>query len=109
METDWEKKDMRIGWMNINSSCANILAARITAGLFKPKNNQEAMKELLDMISVEFSEFQTVGVVKPSLPTSGSTGKFYCTHCQKEITEKVKDFSERKFLTALCMECQKEL
>ena len=105
METDWEKKDMRIGWMNCNTSASIIIAARINAGLYKPKDNKEAMKELLDCISIEFAAFQNIDSNKEK-PIEKSTGKFYCTDCNKEITEKIKDFSERKYLKPLCMDCQ---
>lgn len=103
METDWEKKDMRIGWMNINSACAGIIAARINAGLFKPKDNKAAMQELLDSIGIEFAAFQNIGLKEVQPP---AVGKFYCTDCNKEITVAEKEFSERKYLKSLCRDCQ---
>jgi hypothetical protein len=109
---DWELKDRRIAWMNINSACSTILAARITSGLYKPKNNKEAIAELLDAIDIEFQSFLNIGssskVVKSETPKPVSSGKFYCTICNKEVSEKVKDYSERKFGKPLCYECQNE-
>ena len=56
-ETDWELKDRRIAWMNINSACASVVAARINAGLFKPKSREDAIQDLLSSITIEFEAF----------------------------------------------------
>ena len=101
VETDWELKDRRIAWMNCNTSASVIIAARINAGLFKPKDNKEAMKELLDAITIEFGAFLDMSLEKKIKKAS-----WFCTLCNKEITEKVKAFSEDKFGRALCYECQ---
>ncbi len=50
-----------------------------------------------------------------SAPTTGDQGshdqeggKPVCSQCGREITEKIADFSTRKFGVPLCMKCQKE-
>lgn len=35
--------------------------------------------------------------------------KLYCSSCNKEVSQKVADFSQDKFGTILCMDCQKEV
>jgi len=59
-ETDWELKDRRIAWMNINSACASVVAARINAGLFKPKSREDAIQDLLSSITIEFEAFLNI-------------------------------------------------
>jgi len=120
-EPDWEKKDLRIGWMNINSACSNILAARINAGLVKHDDNKDAVKDLLDMIGVEFAGFQKIG--NSVLPEEKVVGKsevtkeqpaFVCERCARKgkdtkITSGIASFSMKKFGEQLCMECQKHV
>ena len=50
-----------------------------------------------------------------SIPATGDQGghdqkdgKPVCSQCGREITEKIADFSTRKFGVPLCMKCQKE-
>jgi len=126
---DWELKDRRIAFMNINSAVAQITAARINAGLFKPKDNKEAMKELLMGIEIEMSQFlnissktsipspvqeqktETKGVCSsPTVPPSSSSPKNrVCEECKQNITEKVAEYSHNKFGKQLCFKCQKEV
>lgn len=118
-ETDWELKDRRIAWENINSGCSQILSARITAGLFKPKDNKDAMKELLDSIGIVYASFLDLNgisggaeknkrepeassqtqnspfVIPPSGSPSPPTG-WYCDICSMQITDKEKKYSEDK-------------
>ena len=58
----WEKKDRRMAWMNINTACSTILAARIQAGIITPKNKEDTIKELLDMIRIEYAEYLTIDI-----------------------------------------------
>lgn len=58
----WERKDRRVAWMNINNACSQILAARINAGLYKPKDKTETIKELLDMIHLEYADFLSLEI-----------------------------------------------
>ena len=123
-EPNWELKDRRMAWMNMNSACSNILSARIEAGLFKPKDNAAAMKELLDAINIEFSAYLTLGTGDvntcggeertPSTiaPKSEELAKkqdwkWFCG-CGKGVSDKVKNFSEDKFGEVLCFDCQKK-
>ena len=119
-EPNWELKDRRMAWMNMNTACSNIISARITAGLFKPKNNTEAMKELLDAIGIEYSAYLTIGVDgKPeSSKKEESASKamkkaslpFVCMKCQKGVSEKVKAYSEENFNGEVyCFDCQNEI
>ena len=118
-EPNWELKDRRMAWMNMNSACSNILAARIEAGLFKPKDNKEAIKELLDAIGIEFSVYLTLGIGEgspkggeekplPQKPKGKTDYSFFCSECNVGISEKVKDYSESNFGLALCFDCQKK-
>jgi len=82
-----EKKDKRIAWMNINTACSQIVSARINAGLYKPKDNKEAIRELLDAIQIEYSDFLSLTPEEPKTteenqPTEPTTGK--------DATEKMK-------------------
>ena len=120
METDWERKDRRIAWMNINTACSQIIAARIQAGLYKPKDTREAMKELLAAIGIEFEGFLTIGSgdgtthggEERTTPTPVSVeqsggGNWFCG-CGKPVSQKVKDFSEDKWGEIMCFDCQKK-
>lgn len=112
-DSDWERKDRRIAWMNTNTACSQIIAARIQAGLFKPKNNKEAMNELLDAINIEFSQFLTLEVGEESkqketiAPKKMEQAKWFC-ECGKPCSDKVKNFSEEKWGVTLCFDCQKK-
>lgn len=115
-DMDWERKDRRIAWMNTNTACSQIIAARIQAGLFKPKNNKEAMSELLDAINIEFSQFLTldIGEEKPQCETVApkeerkpEQAKWFC-ECGKPVSDKVKAFSEDKWGVIQCFDCQKK-
>jgi len=44
----------------------------------------------------------------PSTKPQGDHGPLVCSQCGREITEKIADFSTRKFGVPLCMKCQKE-
>ena len=123
---DWELKDRRIAFMNINSAVAQITSARINAGLFKPKDQKEAVKDLLMGIEIEMSQFLNIssktsipshqeqkteakGVSSPSVPPSSSSPKNRaCEECGLGITEKVADYSSKKFSRQLCFDCQKK-
>lgn len=112
-DVDWERKDRRIAWMNINTACSNIIAARIQAGLLKPKNNTEAMKELVDAINIEFSQFLTLEAGEETPRTTMTVApkqeasKWFCD-CGKPVSEKVKNFSEDKWGSIMCFDCQKK-
>jgi len=124
---DWELKDRRIAFMNINSAVAQITAARINAGLFKPKDQKEAVADLLKGIDIEMSQFLNIssktsipspiqeqkteskGVSSPISPPSSSSPKNRaCEECGLGITEKVADYSSKKFSRQLCFDCQKK-
>ena len=127
-EPNWELKDRRMAWMNMNTACSTIIAARIEAGLYKPKDNKEAMKELLDAIGIEFSVYLTLGTgdgtscggeEKPSVTiapqtvpkktkTNGEKHEWFCSTggCGNPVSDKVKTFSEDKFGRILCFSCQ---
>ena len=123
-EPNWELKDRRMAWMNMNTACSNILAARIEAGLYKPKDNKEAMKELLDAINIEFSVYLTLGtgdgsscgeessIAPQKVPKKVKAEKqeWFCSTggCGNPISEKVKVFSEDKFGRILCFSCQEK-
>ena len=115
-EPDWERKDLRIGWMNINTACSNILAARINIGL-KHTDNAAAVKDLLDMINIEFAEFQKVGEKEATETTKESSKEspsYVCERCSRhgkdtKITSGVADFSRKNFGEQLCMDCQKHV
>jgi len=53
------------------------------------------------------------GLQDSTPPASRTTegAKFYCSNpsCGKEISEKVKEYSEKQFRVALCWECQEPL
>lgn len=125
METDWELKDRRIAWMNCNTSASVIISARINAGLFKPKDNKEAMKELLDAIGIEFGAFLSIvgdKPVSPGIPVKSETPKqttngklkdtntkdqvYVCTDCNLDITWQEMKYSEKFYGVALCRNCQ---
>lgn len=106
-DINWELKDRRIAWMNINSACAEILSARISMGCVSHKTNKEAVDDLLSMIEVEYNAFLCVSSDdKPKV--ADSSGKFFCTECNKEVTEKIKNYSEKHFGMVLCYDCQKQ-
>jgi hypothetical protein len=46
--------------MNCNTSASVIIAARIQAGIYKPKDNKEAMKELLMAIDISYQAFLNI-------------------------------------------------
>ena len=97
--------------------------------LYVEKDTKKIMKELRDMISVEFEAFlnilgepgkknisphhpeDTTAVSSvsssPGSPPPPRQGCFYCTDCNLEITVAEKDFSERRYFKPLCRECQK--
>jgi hypothetical protein len=117
MEPDWELKDRRIAWMNINSACSEILSARINIGL-KHKDNKDAIKDLLSMIDIEFQAF--LNLASPTKKEESSNGDssyppkkqeeydWFCSECAKGVTERVKEFSNDKFGLILCFDCQKK-
>jgi len=115
---DWELKDRRIAFMNINSAVAQITSARINAGLFKPKDQKEAMADLQKGIEIEFSAFLNISSSHPqgqnkeketiASPPSSSPKNRKCEECKKDITEKVADYSYNKFGKQLCFDCQKK-
>jgi hypothetical protein len=121
-DVDWELKDRRTAWENINTACSKIVAARIEAGLFKPKDNKEAMKELRESIQIEFSDFLTIWVGTPSGGEEKTPAqkeeikneapkqevKWFCSSCGKGVTERVKTYSEDKLGFILCYNCQKK-
>jgi hypothetical protein len=118
MEPDWELKDRRMAWENINSACSGILSARITAGLYKPKDGKDSMKELISMIDIEFQAF--LNLASPTKKEESSNGDsssppkkqeeydWFCSECAKGVTERVKEFSNDKFGSTLCFDCQKK-
>ena len=113
-ETDWELKDRRIAWMNINSACAEILSARINIGL-KHKDNKDAIKDLLSMIDVEFQAFlnlasQTKKEESNNEDSSSHPKEYnwFCFECGRGVTTKVKEFSNDKYGQILCYDCQKK-
>jgi hypothetical protein len=118
METDWELKDRRMAWENINSACSGILSARITAGLYKPKDGKDSIKELLSMIDIEFKAFlnlasqpkkeESFSDDSSSPPKKQEDYDWFCSECAKGVTERVKDFSNDKFGSILCYDCQKK-
>ena len=124
---DWELKDRRIAFMNINSAVAQITAARINAGLFKPKDQKEAVSDLLKGIDIEMSQFlnissktsipspqeqktETKGVCSsPSVPPSSSSPKNRkCEECKTDIDEKVAGYSFKHYGRQLCRSCQQK-
>lgn len=114
-ETNWELKDRRIAWMNVNTACSTIIAARINAGLYKPKDNKEAMKELLAAISIEFEGFLSIGVGNPvggeekppKEEKKEAVGAVVCGSCGLEVvSKKVRDYSLEHFGKVLCYDCQ---
>ena len=112
METDWELKDRRIAWMNINSSCANIISARIQAGLYKPKDNKAAMQELLDAIGIEFTAFGDIqshgkeqAAMHPPVSSPDNMNRV-CEDCQAKITESEANYSLKFYGMQLCRDCQ---
>jgi len=72
-ETDWELKDRRIAWMNINTACSTILAARINVGLVKHKTTKEDIDELLKAISIEYEAFFNIPSEKEGQTGEGGT------------------------------------
>ena len=138
MEPDWELKDRRIAWMNMNTACSTIIAARIASGLYKPKDNKEAMKELLDAINIEYSAYLSIGTGDVS-PSGGEERKpsrekkekqatikkagLFCDICSKEIVavdveikgqprhfdpEQIVYFSQAEYQKNICWACQHE-
>ena len=131
METDWELKERRMAWENIETACSRILAARMINGSYTEKDTKKIMKELRDMRTIEFEAFLNIpsgepgkkNIISPHHPedttavssVSSSPGSpppprqgcFYCTDCNLEITVAEKDFSERRYFKPLCRECQK--
>jgi len=103
--------------MNINSACSEILAARIRAGVVAHQDNKAAVKELLDMITIEFVEFKKIGKEKATETTKESSKEspsFVCERCARKgkdtkITSGIADFSMKKFGEQLCMDCQKHV
>ena len=116
-ETDWELKDRRMAWMNINSASSVITAARINAGLFKPKTMEEAITDNLRGISIEYEAYLKLSS-GDVLPHGGGESKpkkkeqeeqrwdYFCLECGRGVSERVKEFSEDKFGQVLCYSCQ---
>lgn len=111
-DVNWELKDRRIAWMNINTACSNILSARINAKLVEHKTNKDAVKDLLDMVNIEFNSFLDLDTkAKPSKSVDESR---ICERCARhgkdtKITEGIADFSMENYGEQLCMDCQKEV
>ena len=119
-ETNWELKDRRMAWMNMNSACSNILAARINLGL-KHKDNKDMIKDLLSMIDIEYQAFLNLAShtekeeslsngdsASSSLPKEAKEYDWFCDECSKGVTERVKEFSNDKYGQTLCYDCQKK-
>ena len=87
----WERKDRRMVWMNINNACSQLLAARIQAGFYKPKDGKETMNELRDMITIEYADFLTLDIGDG---THGGEEKPLET-IAPQIIEKGKDATEK--------------
>lgn len=51
-------------WLRLNDACARIVAARINAGLFKPKTREDAMDDLLKSVALEFEAFLCIRAEK---------------------------------------------
>jgi hypothetical protein len=120
MDEVWERKDKRISKQNAINNSTNFVIACIQAGVFKPKDLEkgfDAIKEYMDKIfeltygtGTPCGEERTSAIASPqSKQKSESDWKFFCTKCNKGISEKVRDFSEDKYQTALCYDCQQEL
>lgn len=107
----WEKKDIRMSKMNANTTSANLMAAFIQCGAFKPKDLKEGFKEF------ESYREKIFDYVYPDAPshiegeqkTSPPSSLWYCSECNAEITERVKDWSETNMGKALCFDCQKKV
>jgi hypothetical protein len=122
MDDVWAAKDKRISKQNAVNNSTNFVTACIQAGVFKPKDLEkgfDAIKEYMDKIFVltyesgtgtPCGEERTSAIASPQSKQKSETDwKFFCTKCQKGISEKVRDFSEEKYRVTLCYDCQQEL
>lgn len=112
-EDIWEKKDRRIAWMNINTACSNILSARINANILKHKTNEDAIKDLLNMVNIEFNAFLNIDLGKENKLDSKDESRI-CERCARhnkdtKISQGIAEFSFKNYGEQLCMDCQKEV
>ena len=57
METNWELKDRRIGWMNCNTNAAAQIMAMATAGAYKDKDEAYIRKQFVHYRDIDYASF----------------------------------------------------
>jgi formylmethanofuran dehydrogenase subunit E len=102
-ENIFEKKDRRMGWMNALTNANNMIQTLIEAGVFKPKNKEEAYAELNKYHRELFNNYIGIELtpkaeVKPT--------EDVCAECGKPVNEKVKRYSLDHFDKIVCFKCQ---
>ena len=91
----WEQKDLRSARQSSIRGSADIIAAMINVGAYKPENPEDAINETIKFAK-KFVDYIYEGMNKPNIPTKEGAKIFVQITDGKETTRDNKDFLKKK-------------